>query len=87
MRGAAELPDFMEYVALDEGRERDEYGDLLDEKEQSLVDSYDKATCCNVKENFYVNKLKEALGRHKQHLYDHTSANKEYFAERCKNNR
>ena len=61
MRGASQLPEFMELVALTEGREPDENGDILDKREKSISDSYDKATCCDVKENFFVKKLKEII--------------------------
>ena len=79
MRCACNLQECVELVALEEGREPDENGNYLDEQEQAMLDSYDKSTCVDVKDNFFVKKLKEAVDKHMKCLYDHTSKNKEFF--------
>jgi len=79
MRGASELQDFMEVVVSDNGRQPDKNGELLDKHEQDIIDSYDKATCSDVLDEFYVKKLKEAMDKHKQRLYDHTNIYKSDF--------
>ena len=82
MRGAIELYENMENIAYESGRFPDSNGNILDKYERDLFDSYDKATCDDVKDEFYVKKLKEAVDKHKQHIYDHTNLYKEHFIRR-----
>lgn len=79
MRGSLEVNDIMENLAYESGRKSDENGDILNRQEQKFVDAYDKATCSDVMDDFYVIKLKEMVEEHKKIIYDHTMRYKAYF--------
>ena len=52
---------------------------ILDEEEQMIYDYYDKATCEDVKDEFYVRKLKKDIIMHKNYIYDHYRNHKAQF--------
>jgi len=79
MKGVVELHETMEIVAQENGREIDKDGNILDKQEQNIIDSYDKATCADVIDDFYVKKLKDAMDKHKQYIYDHTVLYKDIY--------
>jgi len=82
LRGATELQDKLEMVALENGRKPDCNDEILDKFERQMLDNYDKATCFDVLDPFYSHKLNEAIEKHKQYMYDHTNKNIDYFNKR-----
>ena len=84
MRSILDVQEKMENIAYDTGRRPNAKGDILDPKEQDLIDSYDKATCSDVMEDFYVRKLKEIVDMHRQFIYDHTMLHKAEFMRKWK---
>jgi len=79
LRGATELQDKLEMVALENGRKPDCNDEILDKYERRILDNYDKATCFDVLDPFFFQKLNEAIEKHKQYMYDHTNKNIDYF--------
>jgi len=73
MKGIGNLGDSMEIVAHKLGRKLDKNGVILDKKEQTIIDNYDKGTCSDVMNDFYVKKLNDVMDRHKKYIYDHTA--------------
>lgn len=81
MKTISGLGEKMELIAHKRGRKVDKDGIILDKHEQNLLDNYDKATCYDVIDDFYVHKLKDAIDIHKKMIYDHTARFRQAFID------